>query len=94
MHEASPNLPDSRGSSPLHLACWAGHQDIVNLLLTQSNRPANPNLQVKQPHHLLLIWSPFLMISIFSHLSSLFVVRQSIMKRHCIVQPAMGIPEL
>lgn len=28
------------------LKSWAGHQDIVNLLLTQSNRPANPNLQV------------------------------------------------
>lgn len=44
-NDASPNLPDSRGSSPLHLAAWAGHQEIVNLLLTNPNRPAKPNLQ-------------------------------------------------
>lgn len=46
-YEASPSLRDSRHSSPLHLAAWAGHQDIVKLLLTQSNRPVDPNLQVK-----------------------------------------------
>lgn len=44
-HDASPNLPDFRGSSPLHLAAWGGHQDIVQLLLTQSSRPADPNMQ-------------------------------------------------
>lgn len=46
MHEASPNLPDNHGTSPLHLAAWSGHHEIVKLLLTQANRPANPNLQV------------------------------------------------
>jgi ankyrin repeat and SAM domain-containing protein 1 len=44
-YDATPNLPDSRGSSALHLAAWAGHQDICKLLLTHSHRPANPNLQ-------------------------------------------------
>lgn len=46
-HDASCNLPDVRGSSPLHLAAWAGHQDIVKILLTLPQRPANPNLQVR-----------------------------------------------
>lgn len=27
------------------MAAWAGHQDIVKLLLTHPHRPANPNLQ-------------------------------------------------
>lgn len=44
-HDASANLPDARGSTPLHLAAWAGHQDIVNQLVTHAHRPANPNQQ-------------------------------------------------
>lgn len=44
-YEASANLPDARGSTPLHLAAWAGHQDIVNQLVTHPHRPANPNQQ-------------------------------------------------
>lgn len=38
-------MPDTRGSSALHLAAWAGHQDICKLLLSHLHRPANPNLQ-------------------------------------------------
>lgn len=44
-HDAETNLPDSRGSSPLHLAAWAGHQDIIKILLTHPYHPANPNFQ-------------------------------------------------
>lgn len=54
-NDASPNLLDTRGSTALHLAAWAGHQDIVQLLLTHSQQSggssvgsgiaANPNQQ-------------------------------------------------
>lgn len=33
-YDASPNIVDSKGSSPLHLAAWSGNVDIVRLLLT------------------------------------------------------------
>ena len=45
-HEASPNIVDSKGSSPLHLAAWAGHSDIVRLLLTTGIRVTQINLRV------------------------------------------------
>jgi ankyrin repeat protein len=45
-HEASPNIVDSKGSSPLHLAAWAGHSDIVRLLLTTGVRVTQINLKV------------------------------------------------
>lgn len=32
-HEASTNIVDVKGSSPLHLAAWTGNVDIVRLLL-------------------------------------------------------------
>lgn len=44
-YDANPNLPDNRGSTPLHIAAWGGYHDIVNMLLTNANRPANPNQQ-------------------------------------------------
>lgn len=36
-------LLDTRGSSPLHLAAWAGHAEISKLLLTHPTLPADPN---------------------------------------------------
>uniref|UniRef100_A0AAR5P9E0 Uncharacterized protein n=1 Tax=Dendroctonus ponderosae TaxID=77166 RepID=A0AAR5P9E0_DENPD len=33
-HDASPNIVDSKGSSPLHLAAWSGNLEIVKLLLS------------------------------------------------------------
>lgn len=45
-HEASPNIVDSKGSSPLHLAAWAGHSDIVRLLLTSGVRVTQIDLRV------------------------------------------------
>jgi ankyrin repeat and SAM domain-containing protein 1 len=36
-------LLDTRGSSPLHLAAWAGHAEICKLLLTHPTLPADPN---------------------------------------------------
>lgn len=41
--DINPILLDTRGSSPLHLAAWAGHHDICKLLLTHPTLPADPN---------------------------------------------------
>lgn len=43
-HEASPNVVDSKGSSPLHLAAWAGDAEIVRLILSQG--PSNPKVNL------------------------------------------------
>jgi len=45
-HEASTNIVDLKGSSPLHLAAWSGNEDIVRLLLQHEMAPPNVNLQV------------------------------------------------
>lgn len=37
LHDANPNILDGRGSSPLHLAAWAGYQEICRLLLESPN---------------------------------------------------------
>lgn len=44
-HDATTDIPDIRGSTPLYLASWAGHQDIVKLLLMSKHKPADPNAQ-------------------------------------------------
>lgn len=45
-YEASPNILDTKGSSPLHLAAWAGHTGIVRLLLSHGPALTNVNLTV------------------------------------------------
>jgi ankyrin repeat protein len=45
-YEASCNSADEKGSSPLHLASWAGKSEIVKTLLTHGPSIANVNLTV------------------------------------------------
>jgi ankyrin repeat protein len=45
-HEASTNILDAKGSSPLHLAAWTGNVDIVRLLLCHGPSVPNVNLTV------------------------------------------------
>jgi ankyrin repeat protein len=45
-HEASTNIVDVKGSSPLHLAAWTGNVDIVRLLLCRGPSVPNVNLTV------------------------------------------------
>ena len=47
-YEASCNSADDKGSSPLHLAAWAGHAPIVDILLTRGPSIANVNLTVNE----------------------------------------------
>ena len=47
-YEASCNSADDKGSSPLHLASWAGHAPIVEVLLTRGPSIANVNLTVNE----------------------------------------------
>ena len=47
-HEASVNIVDSKGSSPLHLAAWSGNADIARSLLKGSS-VCNVNLTVSEP---------------------------------------------
>ena len=40
-HEASVNLADHRGSTPLHLAAWTGSVEVVRTLITHGPGIAN-----------------------------------------------------
>lgn len=42
-HEASANVVDGQGSTPLHLAAWTGNTDVVRLLLERGPSLANVN---------------------------------------------------
>jgi ankyrin repeat protein len=46
--DINPNALDQRGSSPLHLAAWAGHTDICKLLLKHPTLPADPNCRTAE----------------------------------------------
>ena len=46
-YEASTNVVDAKGSSPLHLAAWAGDAEIVRLILSQGPSVPNVNLAVR-----------------------------------------------
>ncbi|CAD1478766.1 unnamed protein product, partial [Heterotrigona itama] len=46
-YEASTNVVDAKGSSPLHLAAWAGDAEIVRLILTQGPSVPKVNLTTK-----------------------------------------------
>ena len=50
-YEASCNSADDKGSSPLHLAAWAGNKEIVDMLLTKGPSIANVNLTVSSTTH-------------------------------------------
>ena len=52
-YEASCNSADDKGSSPLHLAAWAGNRDIVDMLLTKGPSISNVNLTVSLTMHML-----------------------------------------
>jgi len=45
-YEASTNVVDAKGSSPLHLAAWAGDAEIVRLILSQGPSVPKVNLAV------------------------------------------------
>lgn len=46
-YEASTNIVDTKGSSPLHLAAWTGNLDIVRTLLCHGPSVPNVNLMVR-----------------------------------------------
>lgn len=47
-NEASANIVDVKGSSPLHLAAWSGNVDVVRMLLCHGPSIPNVNLMVRK----------------------------------------------
>jgi ankyrin repeat protein len=45
-HEASANIVDVKGSTPLHLAAWAGKPEVVDVLLSHGPSIPDVNLMV------------------------------------------------
>lgn len=58
-HEASVNVQDNKGSTPLHLAAWAGHDHVIKVLLTQGPSTPHINHQVGLPQKVLPICMKF-----------------------------------
>lgn len=56
-YEASTNVVDAKGSSPLHLAAWAGDAEIVRLILTQG--PSVPKVNLTVSKFILFLFSFF-----------------------------------
>ena len=57
-YEASCNCTDDKGSSALHLAAWAGHEFILQTLLTHGPSVANVNLTVRTVRNLFVHLQP------------------------------------
>lgn len=54
-HDASTNIVDAKGSTPLHLAAWSGNADIARLLL-RGHTMCNVNLTVSQNCYIASKW--------------------------------------
>ena len=78
-YEASCNSADDKGSSPLHLAAWAGNKEIVDMLLTKGPSIANVNLTVS-----LTTQMPCILIIICS--TKVLVVKCNGVQRYWILQ--------
>jgi ankyrin repeat protein len=44
-----PLLIDDNGDTPLHMACWGGHEELARLLITKYNCPVNHTISIR--HH-------------------------------------------
>lgn len=49
---ADPNIPTERGNTPLHIAAYRGHMEMVKFLLSKGAEPSRRNKQGKTPEEL------------------------------------------